>query len=41
MYLTKIKKEIDEEYKIVKELQAQEEEKKEKERFLVRKRSLV
>lgn len=34
-YLTKIKKEIDEEYQIVKEMQTQEEEMKEKERYLI------
>lgn len=34
-YLEKIKSEIDEEYKLVKEMQQQEEEMKEKEKFLV------
>ena len=34
-YMTKIKKEIDEEYKVVKEMQAQEEEMREKEKYLI------
>lgn len=35
MYLTKIKGEIDEEYKLVKEMQIQEEEMKEREKYLI------
>lgn len=35
MYLTKIKGEVDEEYKLVKEMQIQEEEMKEREKYLL------
>ena len=35
VYMTKIKQEIDEEYKIVKEMQTQEEEMREKEKYMI------